>query len=74
MVVVVVESDRLFRKLYRERELQWKMLIQEALEETVSLAQWWSKIYTVVGLSKFTAHKYRSAFKSLSLLRISLVV
>ena len=50
------------------------MLIQEALEETVSLAQWWAKIYTVVGLSKFTAHKYRSAFKSLSLLRISLVV
>ena len=25
VVVVVVGSDRLFRKFYRERELQWKI-------------------------------------------------
>ena len=26
VVVVVVESDQLFRNLYRERELQWKIV------------------------------------------------
>ena len=41
VVFVVVGSDRLFTKLYRERELQWKVTnYQETLEEAVSSAQW----------------------------------
>ena len=37
-------------------------------------AQWRATIEAVVGLSKFMEHKYCTAFKSRSLLRISLVV
>ena len=55
------------RKSYSER-----LLI--SLEKTVSLAQWWAKIKSVVGLSKFIEDKYRTAFRSRSLLTISLFV
>ena len=73
-LVVVVRSDRLFTKLYRERELQWR--IGNFEKRWRNLRVWVSGElrYRLMGLCKFIDDTYCTAFRSRSILRMLLVV